>query len=52
MLADLASGVIDGEDSVLVSDPSLPAVMRSDKSVLVPKNENLLRRKCLMTFGT
>jgi len=42
MLAELASGVIDGEDSVLVCDPSLPAVMRSVKSVLVGKNENLI----------
>ena len=42
MLAELASGVIDGEDSVLVCDPSLPAVMRSVKSVLVGKNEKLV----------
>lgn len=42
MLAELASGVIDGEDSVLVCDPTLPAVMRSVKSVLVGKNENLI----------
>ena len=34
--------MIDGEDSVLVCDPSLPAVMRSVKSVLVGKNENLI----------
>ena len=42
MLAELACGGIDGEDSVLVCDPSLPAVMRSVKSVLVGKNEKLV----------
>jgi hypothetical protein len=51
MLAELAAGAIDGEDSVLVCDPQLPAVMRSVKGVLVGKNEKMVVMIAMQQFS-